>query len=40
MDGMSSKPEYKVDGFTLEENSQTLVQLHEFLKERGVSASG
>ena len=40
VDGMSTKPEYKVDGFTLEENSQTLVQLHEYLKERGVSASG
>ncbi len=40
VDGMSNKPEYKVDGFTLEENSQTLVQLHEHLEKRGVSASG
>jgi hypothetical protein len=40
VDGMSNKPEYKVDGFTLEENSQTLIQLHEHLKERGLPASG
>ncbi len=37
VDGMSSKPEYKVDGFTLEENSQTLVELHDYLKGKGVS---
>ena len=40
VDGMSNKPEYKVDGFTLEENSQTLIQLHQYLEERGVPASG
>ncbi|MAF53157.1 MAG: DUF4392 domain-containing protein [SAR202 cluster bacterium] len=29
VDGMSAKQEYKVDGFTLEENSQTLQALHD-----------
>jgi hypothetical protein len=38
VDGMSSKQEYKVDGFTLEENSQVLVELHEFLYRQGISA--
>jgi hypothetical protein len=38
VDGMSTKQEYKVDGFTLEENSQTLVRLHEFLAEQGVAS--
>ncbi len=28
VDGMSAKPEYKADGFTLEENAQTLRALH------------
>ena len=37
VDGMSTKSEYKVDGFTLEENSQTLVSLHELLAQAGVS---
>ncbi|HJO81608.1 MAG: DUF4392 domain-containing protein [SAR202 cluster bacterium] len=31
VDGMSGKQEYKVDGFTLEENSQTLQALHDYL---------
>ena len=37
VDGMSAKQEYKVDGFTLEENSQTLIRLHEYLAEIGVT---
>ena len=37
VDGISTKAEYKVDGFTLEENSQTLVRLHEHLAQQGVS---
>ena len=36
VDGMSTKPEYKVDGFTLEENSQALQQLHDYLAEQGI----
>jgi hypothetical protein len=36
VDGMSAKQEYKVDGFTLEENSQTLKQLHDLLTKEGV----
>ena len=28
VDGMSAKQEYRVDGFTLEENSQTVQRLH------------
>ncbi len=35
VDGMSAKQEYKVDGFTLEENSQTLRALHEYLTSTG-----
>ncbi len=31
VDGMSAKQEYKVDGFTLEENSQTLQALHDYV---------
>ena len=38
VDGISSEQEYKVDGFTLEENSQTLVQLHDFLSRQGISS--
>ena len=38
VDGMSTKQEYKVDGFTLEENSETLKRLHEFLAEQGVAS--
>ena len=36
VDGMSTKSEYKVDGFTLEENSQTLMELHGLLTQAGV----
>lgn len=36
VDGITTKQDYKVDGFTLEENSQTLQQLHEFLASHGV----
>ena len=38
VDGMSTKQEYKVDGFTLEENSQALVKLHEYLAQQGISS--
>lgn len=38
VDGMSTKSEYKVDGFTLEENSQALVKLHEYLAQQGISS--
>ena len=38
VDGMSTKQEYRVDGFTLEENTQTLVRLREHLAQRGISA--
>ena len=31
VDGMSAKQEYKVDGFTIEENSQALQALHDHL---------
>ena len=37
VDGMSAKQEYKVDGFTLEENSQTLQALHGYLSDRGIA---
>ena len=37
VDGMSAKQEYRVDGFTLEENSQTVEALHGLLAERGIS---
>jgi hypothetical protein len=36
VDGITTKQDYKVDGFTLEENSQTLQHLHEFLASHGV----
>ena len=36
VDGMENAQVYKVDGFTLEENSQTLQMLHDYLDERGV----
>ena len=36
VDGMSAKQEYKVDGFTIEENSQTLQALHDHLAAVGV----
>ena len=38
VDGMSTKSEYKVDGFTLDENSQALVKLHEYLAQQGISS--
>ena len=36
VDGMENAQVYKVDGFTLEENSKTLQMLHDYLAERGV----
>ncbi len=36
VDGMSTKQENKVDGFTLEENSQTVQALHDYLAESGI----
>lgn len=36
VDGMSAKQEYKVDGFTIEENSQTLQSLHDHLASIGI----
>ena len=36
VDGMSAKQEYKVDGFTVEENSETLQALHDHLASIGV----
>jgi len=38
VDGMSGIQEYKVDGFTLEENSQTVQALHDYLTEKGITA--
>ena len=40
VDGMSRKSEYKVDGFTLEENSETVARLRELLVREGVAAQG
>ena len=37
VDGFTNKPEHKVDGFTLEENSITLARLHELLAAEGIS---
>ena len=37
VDGMSTKQEYRVDGFTLEENSEVVAELHEFLSRQGVA---
>ena len=37
VDGMSTKQEYRVDGFTLEENSEVVAELHEFLFRQGVA---
>ena len=37
VDGMSAKQEYKVDGFTMDENSEAVEALHRLLAERGVS---
>lgn len=36
VDGMSAKQEYKVDGFTIEENSETLQALHDHLASIGI----
>jgi hypothetical protein len=36
VDGLSAKQEYKVDGFTLDENSQVVYSLHQYLKARGI----
>ena len=36
VDGMSFKREHKVDGFTLEEYSRALMELHELLAREGV----
>ena len=38
VDGITTKSVYKVDGFTLEENSQTVERLHELLAQQGVTA--
>ena len=37
VDGMSAIQEYKVDGFTLEENSQTVQALHDYLESKGIA---
>ena len=37
VDGMSSIQEYKVDGFTAEENSQTVQALHDYLAQKGIT---
>jgi hypothetical protein len=36
VDGMSAQQEYKVDGFTLEENSETVQALHDYLSSKGI----
>ncbi len=36
VDGMSAKQEYKVDGFTIEENSEALQALHDHLAALGI----
>ena len=38
VDGFTNKQEYKVDGFTLEENSVTLARLHDLLASEGLTA--
>ena len=38
VDGFTNKQEYRVDGFTLEENSVTLARLHDLLASEGVRA--
>ena len=37
VDGMSTRSEYKVDGFTLEENSRTVAELHLLLAQEGLA---
>ena len=39
VDGTTSQPVYTVDGFPLEENRQTLEQLHALLAEQGIKTS-
>ena len=36
VDGLSGKQEYKVDGFTLDENSEVLYSLHQYLEAIGI----
>ena len=38
VDGMSTLQEYKVDGFTMDENSEVVGELHVHLAEHGVNA--
>ena len=38
VDGFTTKQEYKVDGFTLEENSAILTRLHDLLAGEGVAS--
>ena len=38
VDGMSAVQEYKVDGFTFDENSETVQALHDYLSSHGISA--
>ena len=38
VDGMSAVQEYKVDGFTFNENSETVQALHDYLSSQGISA--
>ena len=37
VDGMSALQEYKADGFTLEENAQTIIQLQALLTAEGIA---
>ena len=36
VDGMSNQQEYKVDGFTLDENAETITQLRDILSQEGI----
>ena len=36
VDGMSNQQEYKVDGFTLDENAETITQLRDILSREGI----
>ena len=38
VDGMSAQFEYKVDGFTMEENSETVQALHDYLTQEGIAS--
>ena len=40
VDGMSAFQEYKVDGFTFDENSETVQALHDYLSNYGIRTSG